>query len=358
MMCFFFFFQAEDGIRDAQESRGLGDVYKRQVSTQSTGQRSQPIEMTEQDEKARVLEADPIVQIDPEDERGRILPEWALWTAGFLTLVFGVSMGIGLPADLDGHGSGAMRRVSSVMGWTYFGAWSISFYPQLWMNWRRKSVVGVSFDFILYNTVGYLCYSSYNVGFYYSGYVQDAYKLKHGGSSNDVQANDVFFAVHGLVITIVTAAQCCIYERAAQTVTKTAMAVSAGCVLLVVIYVFVILSGEATETGVWSWLQWLYFLSYIKLFISVIKYVPQVYMNWQRKSTNGWNIYNVVLDFTGGFLSIAQLVLDAIVKESWSSATGNPVKFGLGFASMFFDVIFMVQHYCCLLYTSPSPRDS
>ena len=24
-------FQAEDGIRDAQESRGLGDVYKRQV---------------------------------------------------------------------------------------------------------------------------------------------------------------------------------------------------------------------------------------------------------------------------------------------------------------------------------------
>ena len=28
---FCFFFQAEDGIRDAQESRGLGDVYKRQA---------------------------------------------------------------------------------------------------------------------------------------------------------------------------------------------------------------------------------------------------------------------------------------------------------------------------------------
>ena len=31
ILCFFFFFQAEDGIRDAQESRGLGDVYKRQM---------------------------------------------------------------------------------------------------------------------------------------------------------------------------------------------------------------------------------------------------------------------------------------------------------------------------------------
>ena len=36
-----FFFQAEDGIRDAQESRGLGDVYKRQAGDrrQDGGQR-------------------------------------------------------------------------------------------------------------------------------------------------------------------------------------------------------------------------------------------------------------------------------------------------------------------------------
>ena len=31
---FFFFFQAEDGIRDFCLSRGLGDVYKRQVQYQ------------------------------------------------------------------------------------------------------------------------------------------------------------------------------------------------------------------------------------------------------------------------------------------------------------------------------------
>eukprot|EP00658_Telonema_sp_P-2_P047327 TRINITY_DN36003_c0_g1_i1.p1 TRINITY_DN36003_c0_g1~~TRINITY_DN36003_c0_g1_i1.p1 ORF type:complete len:386 (+),score=78.25 TRINITY_DN36003_c0_g1_i1:113-1270(+) len=33
----FFFFQAEDGIRDAQESRGLGDVYKRQYQRRVRG---------------------------------------------------------------------------------------------------------------------------------------------------------------------------------------------------------------------------------------------------------------------------------------------------------------------------------
>mgnify|MGYP007112065896 CR=1 FL=1 len=30
---FFFFFQAEDGIRDLVRSRGLGDVYKRQAES-------------------------------------------------------------------------------------------------------------------------------------------------------------------------------------------------------------------------------------------------------------------------------------------------------------------------------------
>src|SRR5674536_221355 len=36
LLSVFFFFQAEDGIRDAQESRGLGDVYKRQSMARAT----------------------------------------------------------------------------------------------------------------------------------------------------------------------------------------------------------------------------------------------------------------------------------------------------------------------------------
>ena len=39
-----FFFQAEDGIRGAQESRGLGDVYKRQAIT-VTGTEAQTLSL-------------------------------------------------------------------------------------------------------------------------------------------------------------------------------------------------------------------------------------------------------------------------------------------------------------------------
>ena len=36
LCCSVFFFQAEDGIRDLVRSRGLGDVYKRQVAPSHT----------------------------------------------------------------------------------------------------------------------------------------------------------------------------------------------------------------------------------------------------------------------------------------------------------------------------------
>mgnify|MGYP003381651552 CR=1 FL=1 len=40
---FFFFFQAEDGIRYLVRSRGLGDVYKRQMQARASWMRSNPL---------------------------------------------------------------------------------------------------------------------------------------------------------------------------------------------------------------------------------------------------------------------------------------------------------------------------
>ncbi|KAG2207270.1 hypothetical protein INT46_003189 [Mucor plumbeus] len=73
--------------------------------------------------------------------------------------------------------------------------------------------------------------------------------------------------------------------------------------------------------------------------------MPQVWINFKRKSTIGWSIHNILLDCTGGVLSITQLLLDASLSGDWSGVTGNPVKLGLGLQSIAFDLIFMVQHY-------------
>ena len=47
----------------------------------------------------------------------------------------------------------------------------------------------------------------------------------------------------------------------------------------------------------------------------------------------------------GGVLSLVQLLMDGGVTHDWSPVTGNPVKFALGSTSLFFDAIFLVQHF-------------
>jgi len=64
-----------------------------------------------------------------------------------------------------------------------------------------------------------------------------------------------------------------------------------------------------------------------------------------RRSTLGWSITQQLLDFSGGLLSLLQLVIDSALQADWSGLTGNPVKLGLANISMLFDVVFMTQHY-------------
>ena len=58
----------------------------------------------------------------------------------------------------------------------------------------------------------------------------------------------------------------------------------------------------------------------------------------RRRSCAGWNVWNVVLDFAGAVLSLAQLVGDAVDLNDYSSITGNVAKLGLSIISIGFDV--------------------
>lgn len=97
----------------------------------------------------------------------------------------------------------------------------------------------------------------------------------------------------------------------------------------------------------------IYTFSYVKLVVTIVKYIPQAWVNYKRKSTVGWQISQILFDLAGGILSILQLVIDSSFQDDWSGISGNPVKFGLGNITIMFDLILIVQHYC--LYPSPSP---
>lgn len=94
------------------------------------------------------------------------------------------------------------------------------------------------------------------------------------------------------------------FQRAEQRVSVTARSILGVYAILVA--VFAILAG----TQIIHWIDFLTYCSYIKLSITLIKYIPQAVMNYRRKSTVGWSIGNIFLDFTGGMLSMLQMILN------------------------------------------------
>ncbi|XP_011700251.1 PREDICTED: cystinosin homolog isoform X2 [Wasmannia auropunctata] len=235
--------------------------------------------------------------------------------------------------------SEALYHISAVVGWVYFLAWSVSFYPQIYVNYKRQSVVGLNFDYLSLNVVGFIMYALFNCGLYWIPEIENEYFKRYPKGLNPVQINDVVFSLHAVFATVLTIGQCFIYERGNQRISITARIIHG--IFTVFILISVILAAVKTI----QWLDFLYYCSYVKLSITLIKYVPQAFYNYKRKSTDGWSIGNVFLDFTGGILSMLQMILNAYNYDDWESIFGDPTKFGLGFFSVAFDAFFMIQHY-------------
>ncbi|XP_058812514.1 cystinosin homolog [Topomyia yanbarensis] len=235
--------------------------------------------------------------------------------------------------------------ISLLIGWAYAICWSVGDYPQIILNHRKKSVIGLSFDFLYMNVVGNLCYATFNAFMYWNGYVEQEYFNRHPFGLNPVIGNDVGYAMHALFATGVTLLQCYLFDNGGNSISSAAKAI-------ILTYVGTILvSAVSVSFGLFHWLDFLYVLSYIKLSTNLIKYFPQVYINYKRQSTEGFAIMNRLLDLAGGLLSIVQMVINAWNFDDWPSIFGSPVKFALGFVSIFFDLVFIIQHF--YLYKKP-----
>uniref|UniRef100_A0A1B6KMC2 Cystinosin n=1 Tax=Graphocephala atropunctata TaxID=36148 RepID=A0A1B6KMC2_9HEMI len=245
-----------------------------------------------------------------------------------------------------------LQTLSVVCGYIYCFAWTISFYPQILFNVQRRSVVGLNFDFLALNELGYICYSAYNCCLFFVPSIQDEYYRRHVGATNPVLFNDVLFSVHGLFATTLQILQVFIYERGDQVVSWTATSlVSAG------VFVLMATLGAAVQ-GYVAWLDAVLWISFIKLIVTTVKYIPQVLMNYRNKSTEGWSIECINCDLTGSCFSLLQMLMISYNCNDWVSILGDPTKFGLGLFSIGFDAVFMVQHYILYRYRySKSPEE-
>eukprot|EP01084_Bolivina_argentea_P128934 227817_1 len=233
-----------------------------------------------------------------------------------------------------------LNVICDILGWLYFTVWAISLYPQVILNYRRKCVIGLSFDYkAIYNLTGNLFYTIYTISTF----------IHHKGTSdkdNPIEINDIACSVHAFILTVICCIQILIYDRGDQKPSQFALYIT---VILWTICLYNIALSTIFNTLPWfahdDSISTILFFGYVKICISPIKYFPQVWMNFVDKSTTGFSIHAVLLDFTGGTFSVLQQLLSALNTNDWSFITGNIPKFVLGIESIIFDIIFMIQHY-------------
>lgn len=272
-----------------------------------------------------------------------------------------------------------LRALSTVLGWTYVYCWSASFYPQPLLNWRRKSTAGLTVDFPALNVLGFVAYTISTTCFLFSPEIRKQYALRHPRAPEPtVRFNDFAFAVHALVMVILTYSQFYSYiwpfdvPKGQRTSIGARSIILASITAVILAIINASLNSDLDPTVAWSWIDvvrtnylargyadimsQIYIFGHIKLLATLSKYMPQAWLNYKRRSTEGWSINQILFDFAGGILSLTQLLIDSSFQGDWSGITGNPAKFGLSNISLFFDIIFITQHY--LLYRRPREEDS
>jgi cystinosin len=238
--------------------------------------------------------------------------------------------------------------------------------------------------------MGFTSYFISTTAFLFAPNIRQQYALRHPSAPEPtVRFNDLVFALHGTIVCYVFYSQ--FYPRLwkfeavkGQRASSTALGIFYGSIIGVSITALLVslFKGGIDTPDSWAdidivrtfpqmsyhCIRWpkrltqIYAFSYVKLIITLSKYVPQAWYvaydtdassvltlycryNYKIKSTAGWAIDMIWYDFAGGIMSLLQLVIDSALEADWSGITGNPAKLFLAVFSLCFDTVFFVQHY-------------
>jgi len=232
----------------------------------------------------------------------------------------------------------------NLLGLGYVISWGLCYYPQIRLNYTTKSTSGLSMDFVLLNVTGYIGYMIYNIMLVMSEKVRESYMQSTGVHGISARATDVFFTVHGTILTAIVLGQCIYYSNDLKWYsnwTKHGRMICAGLWFALIFASFNLLNNYTSN----SLLLFLQVFGNVKLIVTIVKYPPQIYYNYKRQSTAGWSITYSWLDSLGGIFSLLQMIALYIQMQDWTIFSGNFPKLGLGVLALLCNGILLFQHY-------------
>lgn len=238
--------------------------------------------------------------------------------------------------------------IEELLGLVYVVAWSISMYPPVWINYKQKSTKAVSVDFVMLNTAGYIYLQVYTILQLYCWQTEDLVPRPK------VTQFDLWYSLHGSFLNFVLLSQIVFSRRLwkfYKSSTYRRMKTGYFRILMISLITFAALSVHFIYSNLYfGWdntrtLAYCNNLFLLKISMSLIKYIPQVKHNYDRKSVKGFAIEGVLLDCIGGIASMLQLLLQLSRDGGFSiiNFLTNFGKIGLALVTLVFNFIFISQ---------------
>ncbi|KAL3236219.1 cystinosin-like protein ERS1 [Nakaseomyces bracarensis] len=241
-------------------------------------------------------------------------------------------------------------EIDNILGFIYVSAWSVSMYSPLITNWRHKSARAMSTDFVLLNLTGYF--------YLVCSLTLQLYKWLPEKPDDTVERPklsgfDYCYCLHGFCLTAIMTTQL-FYGRELWGFTdeyRGRMKKIYKRVLMISIFTFCLVTLQFVyDNRVLGWdnsrtLIYCNKLFFLKITMSLIKYIPQVLHNYERKSMKGFAISGVFLDITSGIASIIQLICQVLkdTNINLDVIVSNFGKVGLALVTLMFNFIFISQ---------------
>lgn len=246
--------------------------------------------------------------------------------------------------------------ISEILGLIYVCCWSVSMYPPLWTNWRRRSASALSVDFVMLNTTGYFyLVISLILQLYCWLPPPEGHDLTHEGIALKPKITnfDLCYSSHGLLLNLVLASQLLMgqslwgFKKERSVRMKPVYSRILSLSLLGFGGLTLLFTNYNSRAG-WDNLRTLAYcnrLFMLKISMSLLKYVPQVIHNHERRSMKGFAIQGTILDITGGIASLLQLILQIANDKDFNTSVfmANFGKIGLAIVTILFNFIFLSQ---------------
>ncbi|EQC26161.1 hypothetical protein SDRG_16013 [Saprolegnia diclina VS20] len=224
----------------------------------------------------------------------------------------------------------------AIAGWTATLAGTLRFYPQLCLNWQRRSVVGLSLDAQVYAVFGFGAYALFNCGFSWTA---------NAHTNPLLSPMSIYVNLHALLLSMLLLYQCTIFKRGSQVVSTRCQVLVCAALMLILLFLGL---GLLLDVSAFTWPSFVSLTCYLHVLLTAIKYAPQIELQYERKSTRGFSVYGVVYDCVYGGATLATLLAS-------KAASANPWLLAIACMTIACNAILLLQHFA--LYWQQPPLD-